>query len=121
MFGVIQFIYDKIIKILNKYGSSKITLNFEQDILFLDYIMSFYIKKEIHDFETLNPLIDQIANVQYKALLNHIVQKVTDSLSEEYLNKIRNYFDYEALVQYIINHIDMELTNITLQKNQLKG
>lgn len=120
IFGLVQFIYDKIIKIFNKYRTNKITLNFEQDILFLDYIMSFYIQKELYDFETLNPTIEQIVNSQYKALLSKIVEDITKSLSERYLDKMSNYFDPESLTRYIIQHVDMELTQITLQKNKIK-
>jgi hypothetical protein len=118
IFGLAQFIYDKIIKIFDKYRTNKITLNFEDDILFLDYIISFYLKKEVYDFDTMQKSpTGKIVNLQYKTLLAKIVEDVTNSLSEEYILKLRNYFDTEALTVFIMHHVDMELTKIILEKN----
>jgi flavorubredoxin len=59
----------------------------------------------------------KIVNLQYKTLLAKIVEDVTNSLSEEYILKLRNYFDTEALTVFIMHHVDMELTKIILEKN----
>jgi homospermidine synthase len=120
IFALIQFIYDKVIKLLDKYKSSKITLNFSQDILYLDYITGFYINKEIYDFETLRSVNGTITNQQYKDLLDKIVKDISDSLSEEYILKLQNYFDTEALVKFIAHHVDYELIKIILKKNQIR-
>lgn len=114
---LIQFIYKKILKILKYYLPSKNQLNFQDDIIFLDHLILFYMKKVLFDFETMNTDIDIINNPNYKTLLSEIVDKVTKSLSEDYLSKLNNYFNYEYLLTYIINHVDYELTQYLMTKN----
>lgn len=120
LFGLVQFSYDKISKLISRYIPGRNKLDFETDILFLDYICSFYLQKRLYDFEVLHPGIDRIVNKNYKYLLEQIVTDVTNALSDDYLAKLRNYFDPEALITYITHHIDLDLTKIILQKNEIK-
>ena len=122
LIGLIIWLINKKIKDYVKYrsGLTKSELDFETDIVFLDYLIAFYMKKVLFDFETMNTDIEGINNANYKSLFDKIVNLVTGSLSERYILTLGSYIGPDKLTEYIINLVDYELTNYVMKKNAIK-
>lgn len=89
-------------------------LDFENDIVFIDYIIDNLIIQEITKMEVKNHSFN---NVIMKTLKAEISMRVYKSLSKQYRDVMYTYFSQTGFNEYIISKIEMTLEAYAIKKN----
>lgn len=94
-------------------------VNFEQDIVFLQYLIKF--KIDMYRKFILSPMSETRSSVLTDditdELQEEIIEAIYTSLSKSYKKTLSKYFTEEALLRYITEFVMSELTALVVEQN----